>query len=71
MFWSDNNMADYEVANVRNPGHAATLKFTIGLCLCYTLCVACLRGFIRWGAYGIDDLFVLLSGVRMCLHCQM
>ncbi|CAN9405486.1 unnamed protein product [Alternaria alternata] len=56
-------MADYEVANVRNPGHAATLKFTIGLCLCYTLCVACLRGFIRWGAYGIDDLFVLLSGI--------
>ncbi|KAH8633399.1 hypothetical protein IG631_12033 [Alternaria alternata] len=56
-------MADYEVANVRHPGHAATLKFTIGLCLCYTLCVACLRGFIRWGAYGIDDLFVLLSGI--------
>ncbi|KAG9196088.1 hypothetical protein G6011_01209 [Alternaria panax] len=56
-------MADHEEANTRRPGHAASLKFTIGLCICYTLCVACLRGFIRRGAYSIDDFFVLLSGI--------
>ncbi|CAG5176011.1 uncharacterized protein ALTATR162_LOCUS10468 [Alternaria atra] len=56
-------MADHQEAVVRHPGHAASLKFTIGLCLCYTLCVACLRGFTRWRAYSIDDVFVMLSGV--------
>ncbi|RAR06713.1 hypothetical protein DDE82_003249 [Stemphylium lycopersici] len=49
--------------SVRHVGHGRGLKFAIGLCLCYTLCMACLRGYIRWGAYGIDDAFVLLSGV--------
>lgn len=64
-------MADHdEEAVVRDPGRAATLKFTIGLCLCYTLCVACLRGYIRWRAYNLDDLIVLLSGVctSWCIH---
>lgn len=47
-------------------GNVDGLSMTLSLCLCYTLCFACLRVYIRWRAYGPDDLVVLLSTVR-CL----
>ena len=44
-------------------GYVHGLQLTLGLCLCYTLCIACLRSYIRWRAYGRDDAVVLLSTV--------
>ncbi|KAF2854151.1 hypothetical protein T440DRAFT_269565 [Plenodomus tracheiphilus IPT5] len=48
---------------VHHSGNAAVLKFALGLCLCYTLCVLVLRGFIRWRIYGVDDAIVLVSTI--------
>ncbi|KAL6706678.1 hypothetical protein ACN47E_005220 [Coniothyrium glycines] len=52
----------------RNPGFQHTgnvngLRLTLGLCLCYTLCVIFLRAYIRWRAFGADDVVVLVSTI--------
>jgi len=39
-------------------GFEDTLNFTNTLCVAYTLCSAILRGWIRRGIYGIDDLVI-------------
>lgn len=52
-----------ESAVVRHSGNVAGLELALGLCLCYTLCILVLRGFIRWRTYGIDDAIVLISTI--------
>lgn len=42
-------------------GHIDAVNLTVSLCLCYTLCIALVRLWIRRGAYGIDDLVVLVA----------
>ena len=42
-------------------GHVDALNLTVSLCLCYTLCIALVRLWIRRGAFGIDDLVVLFA----------
>lgn len=39
----------------RREGYVNPLAFTISLCLCFTLCMALLRVWIRRNAYGPDD----------------
>lgn len=39
----------------RREGYVNPLAFTISLCLCFTVCVALLRVWIRRNAYGLDD----------------
>jgi len=39
-------------------GFEDTLNFANTLCVAYTLCSAILRGWIRRGIYGIDDLVI-------------
>ena len=59
-------MSDSEGSGlVRHVGRVDGLKLALGLCLCYTLCILCLRGYIRWRAYGVDDAFVLMASVRL------
>ncbi|KAF2686928.1 hypothetical protein K458DRAFT_335021 [Lentithecium fluviatile CBS 122367] len=45
----------------RHIGNVDGLRLTIGICLCFTLCFAFLRLYIRWRNYGLDDLVVLIS----------
>lgn len=40
-------------------GHVDALNLTVSLCLCYTLCIALVRLWIRLGSFGTDDLVVL------------
>jgi hypothetical protein len=42
-------------------GHADALNLTVSLCLCYTLCIALTRFWIRRGAFGFDDAVVLAA----------
>lgn len=42
-------------------GHIDTLNLTVSLYLCYTLCIALVRLWIRRGAFGVDDLVVLFA----------
>lgn len=42
-------------------GHIDTLNLTVSLCLCYTLCIALVRVWIRRGAFGADDLVVFFA----------
>lgn len=42
-------------------GYVDALNLTVSLCLCYTLCIALVRLWIRRGAFGIDDLIVLFA----------
>lgn len=57
-------MADADDSHVvQHSGNVAGLKLTLGISLCYTLCVACLRGYIRRRTFGRDDAVVLVSTV--------
>lgn len=57
-------MADIDdSALVRHSGRVDGLRFTLGLCLCYTLLISILRGYIRYAVYVADDAIVLLSTV--------
>jgi hypothetical protein len=38
--------------------HGDAVAFTISLCLCFTVCIALLRVWIRRNAYGSDDLVI-------------
>lgn len=42
-------------------GHVDALNLTVSLCLCYTLCIALVRLWIRRGAFGVDDLVIVLA----------
>jgi len=42
-------------------GYEDTLNFVNSLCLTYVLCSAILRGWIRRGIYGIDDIIVAVA----------
>lgn len=42
-------------------GHVDALNLTVSLCLCYTLCIALVRLWIRRGAFGVDDLVILFA----------
>ncbi|KAF2659731.1 hypothetical protein K491DRAFT_755063 [Lophiostoma macrostomum CBS 122681] len=44
-------------------GYVDGLKLALGLCLCYTLCIVCLRTYIRWRASGRDDAVVVVATV--------
>lgn len=49
-------------------GYVDAATLTVSLCLTYTICIACVRIFIRRGAYGVDDLVVLLATVLTLGH---
>ena len=42
-------------------GHVDALNLTVSLCLCYTLCIALTRLWIRRGIFGVDDSVVLIA----------
>ena len=42
-------------------GHVDALNLTVSLCLCYTICIALVRLWIRRGAFGVDDLVILVA----------
>jgi len=45
----------------QHEGYQNTLNLTISLCLTYTLCIACVRIWIRKTAYGIDDFVIAVA----------
>jgi hypothetical protein len=45
----------------QHTGHVDALNLTVSLCLCYTLCIALTRLWIRRGAFGLDDVVVLIA----------
>lgn len=49
-------------------GYVRALNLTVSLCLTYTLCIACVRIWIRKGVFGIDDLIVLVATVATLGH---
>ena len=49
-------------------GYQDTLNLTISLCLTYTLCIACVRIWIRKGAFGSDDLVIAVATVLTLCH---
>jgi hypothetical protein len=49
-------------------GHVDALNLTVSLCLCYTICIALVRLWIRRGAFGVDDLVVLVTTVVTLSH---
>ena len=42
-------------------GDENTVNLTISLCLTYTLCIACVRVWIRKGAFGSDDAVIAVA----------
>jgi hypothetical protein len=42
-------------------GHVDALNLTVSICLCYTLCIALTRFWIRRGVFGFDDVVVLAA----------
>lgn len=56
---------------IHHDGYGKGLELTLSICLCYTLCVLGLRMYIRWRAFGTDDLVVSLSTVSLkCNSCS-
>lgn len=53
-------MSDLDTPN-QHIGHVDALNLTVSLCLCYTLCIALVRLWIRRGAFGVDDLVILFA----------
>jgi len=49
-------------------GYVDAATLTVSLCLTYTICVACVRIWIRRGAFGIDDVVVLLATIITLGH---
>lgn len=49
-------------------GYVDAATLTVSLCLTYTICIGCVRIWIRRGAYGVDDLVVLLAMVITLGH---
>jgi hypothetical protein len=57
---SDTDTADGVAVHI---GYVHGLQLALALCLCYTLCIVCLRSYIRWRAFGRDDAVVVVSTV--------
>ena len=49
-------------------GHVDAVNLTVSLCLCYTICIALVRLWLRRGAFGVDDLVVLVATVVTLSH---
>ena len=49
-------------------GHVDAVNLTVSLCLCYTICIALVRLWIRRGAFGVDDLVVLVATLVTLSH---
>lgn len=49
-------------------GHVDATNLTVSLCLCYTLLIALVRLWIRRGAFGVDDLVVLVATIVTLSH---
>ena len=45
----------------RHLGFSDSVNLTISLCLTYTLCVSCVRLWIRKGAFGADDIVIAVA----------
>lgn len=57
------------MADSNNPeGYVRALNLTVSLCLTYTLCIACVRIWIRKGVFGVDDLTVFLATLATLGH---
>ena len=54
--------------NQHHVGHVDAVNLTVSLCLCYTICIALVRLWIRRGAFGVDDLIVLVATVVTLSH---
>jgi hypothetical protein len=52
----------------QHPGYVDALTLAVSLCLTYTLCIACVRIWIRRGTFGYDDLIVLVATVTTLGH---
>lgn len=52
-------------------GYQQGLNLAISLCLTYTLCIACVRVWIRKGAYGSDDIVIACATVVTICHTAM
>ncbi|KAI7110142.1 hypothetical protein KC352_g36349 [Hortaea werneckii] len=44
-------------------GYQDALNLVVSLCLIYTLCIACVRIWIRRGSYGTDDLVIAIGTI--------
>jgi len=42
-------------------GYQNVVNLVVSLCLTYTLCIACVRVWIRKSAYGLDDVVVAVA----------
>ena len=48
-------------------GFVDSLNLVVSLCLVYTICIACVRIWIRRGSYGTDDLVIAIGTlVTLC-----
>ncbi|KAM0705577.1 hypothetical protein Q7P35_006936 [Cladosporium inversicolor] len=54
--------------NQHHVGHVDAVNLTVSLCLCYTICIALVRLWTRRGAFGVDDLVVLVATVVTLSH---
>lgn len=45
----------------QHEGYQNAVNLTVSLCLTYTLCIACVRIWIRKSAYGIDDFVIAVA----------
>ncbi len=45
----------------RHLGFSDAVNVTISICLTYTLLLACMRIWIRKGAYGVDDIVIAIA----------
>jgi hypothetical protein len=46
---------------LRHLGFSDSVNLTISLCLTYTLCISCVRIWIRKGAFGVDDIVIAIA----------
>lgn len=51
-----------------HPGYEDAVNLTISLCLTYTLCIACVRLWIRKGSFGVDDIVIAVATVLTLCH---
>jgi hypothetical protein len=55
-------------SSARHPGYVDALTLAVSLCLTYTLCIACVRIWIRKGQFGYDDLIVFVATITTLGH---
>ena len=52
----------------QHEGFTDAVNLTVSLCLTYTLCIACVRLWIRKGAFGADVLVIAIATVLTLGH---